>query len=126
MNRTILLLSAIALLLTSCAKKIDGTTEESLKASIKEINKSLDNEKRKKFEESMMLIMVHGLDFEKLIEDGGAKETFPDLKTKLDGKTADEIIAEGDKIKAEIEQKKKEQAKGEIGELYQKQEQAEK
>ncbi len=116
MNRTILLLSAIVLLLSSCAKKIDGTTDETMKASIKEIMKSLDDEKKKKFNESMMLITLDEFAIKKLMEDGEVDETVLNTKAKFDGKTADEIIAEGDKIKAEMEQKKKEQAKGEIGE----------
>ncbi len=123
MKKVTLLLGVIAILLSSCSKKIDGSSEEAMKSSIEEIKKSLDDEKKEKFEESMKLIMFQGLDFGKLIQEGGAEETVSDMKSKLDGKTADDIIAEGEKIQAEIERKKKEQAKGEIEELYQKMEQ---
>jgi hypothetical protein len=126
MRKITVLLGVIAILLSSCAKKIDGTSEEAMKSSIEEIKKSLDDDKKEKFEESMKLIMFHGFDFRKLMQGGGAEETVLDMKSKLDGKTADDIISEGEKIKAEIERKKKEQAKGEIEELYQKMEQAEK
>src|SRR5690606_13463246 len=84
------------------------------------------DDKKEKFEESMNLILFHGLDFGKLIQEDGAEETVSDMKSKIDGKTADDIISEGEKIQAEIERKKKEQAKGEIEELYQKMEQGEK
>lgn len=125
MKKITLFLGVIAILLSSCAKKIDGSSEEAMKSSIEKIKNSLDDEKKGKFEESMRLIMFNGLDFGKLIQEGGAEETVSDMKTKLDGKTADEVIAEGAKIQAEIERKKKEQAKDEIGELYQKMMQAE-
>ncbi|HLS31300.1 MAG TPA: DUF6694 family lipoprotein [Flavobacteriaceae bacterium] len=125
MRKFVILLGAIGILFSSCTNKIDGSSEEAMKSSIEEIRKSLDDEKKEKFEESMRLIMFHGLDFGKLMEEGKAEETYSDMKSNLDGKTADEIIAEGKKIQAEIERKKKEQAKGEIEELYQKMEQAE-
>lgn len=124
MKKVTLLLGVIAILLSSCSKKIDGSSEEAMKSSIEEIQKSLDDEKKEKFEESMKLIMFSGLDFGKLMQEGGAEEAASDMKSKLDGKTADDIIAEGEKIQAEIERKKKEQAKGEIEELYQKMAQA--
>jgi hypothetical protein len=126
MKKVTLFLGVIAILLSSCAKKIDGSSEEAMKSSIEEIKKSLDDEKMDKFEESMKLIMFHGVDFGKLIKEGGAEKSVSDMKSKLDGKTADDVIAEGEKIQAEIERKKKEQARGEIEELYQKMEQAEK
>ncbi len=125
MKKATFVISVIAIFLSSCTKKIDGSSEEAMKSSIEEIKKSLDDEKKKKFDESMRLIMFQGLDFAKLMQKGGAEETVSDMKSKLDGKTADDIIAEGEKIKAEIETKKKEQAKGEIEELYAKMEQAE-
>jgi len=126
MRKVTLLLGIIAILFSSCAKKIDGSSEETIKASVEEIKKSLDDEKREKFEESMKLVMFHGLDFGKLMLESGAEEIASGIKMKLDGKTADDIIAEGKKIQAEIERKTKEQAKGEIEELYHKMEQAEK
>ena len=126
MRKIIVLLGVIVIMLYSCAKKIDGTSEETMKSSIEEIKKSLDDDKKEKFENSIMLIMFYGLDFGELMQKGGVKETVSDIKSKLDGKTADDIIAKGEKIQIEIEKKKKEQANVEIEELYQKMKQAEK
>ncbi|WP_372754655.1 DUF6694 family lipoprotein [Labilibaculum sp.] len=126
MKKTILILGIIVIFLSSCAKKIDGSSEEAMKSSIEEIKNSLDDEKKEKFEESMRLIMFHQLDFGKILQEGGTEETVSDMKSKIDGQTADEIIAEGEKIQAENERKKEEQAKIEIEELYQKIEQVEK
>lgn len=123
MKKIILLLSVILL---SCGiKKIDGSSEEKMKSSLEEILKSLDDDKKEKFVESMKLIKLQGLDFGRLMQEGRSDETVLDIISKLDGKTADDIITEGEKIQAEIERKKKEQVKGEIEELYEKMKQAE-
>jgi hypothetical protein len=126
MRSVIFVLWMIVFLFSSCTKVIDSSSEEAMVSSIEKIKKSLDGEKKEQFEESMKLIMLHGLDFGELMQEGGAEEAVSDMRAKLDGKTADDIIAEGKKIKAEIERKKKEQAKVEVEELYQKMEQAEK
>lgn len=125
MKKKILLFGLSILLLASCAKKIDGTSEETMKTSIETIKKSLSDEEKKEFEEALQLIMFHGLDFGKLLQDDGAEETVTDFKSKIDGKTASDIISEGKKIMEEIERKKKEQAKSEIEELYEKKAKAE-
>ncbi|MDD4848881.1 MAG: hypothetical protein PHR53_09000 [Bacteroidales bacterium] len=126
MKRITVLLVVFAFFLSSCAKKIDASSEETMQSSIEEIMKSLDDEKKEKFEESLQLIMFQSIDFDELLQDGGTDNTFSGMKSKVDGKTADDIIAEGEKIQAEIERQKKEQAKGEIEELYQKMGQAKK
>lgn len=126
MKKAALLLGVIVILLSSCAKKIDGSSEEAMKASITEIKNSLNDEKKEEFEKSIMLIMFHGLDFGTLMQGGEVEEPTSDIRSKLDGKTADDVIAEAERIRAEIEKKTKEQAKGEVEELYQKMEQAEK
>lgn len=123
MKKVSLFLALSVLLFSSCVKKIDGSSEETLKASVEEIKKSLDDEEKQKFEEAIKLVMFHGLDFGSLMK-GNADETISDMQSKLHGKTADEIIAEGEKIQIEIERKKKEQAKIEIKELYEKKEKA--
>lgn len=119
-NQTIYILTIVAIIFSSCAEKIDGTSEENMKNSIKEIKSSLSGDKKEKFEESLKLITFHGLDFGDLMKEGSAEKTADNLRDKLDGMTADEVIAKGEKIKAEIERKKKEQAKQEIRELYEK------
>jgi hypothetical protein len=117
MKKQIIFLGLI-ILLSSCNKKIDGSSDEKMQSSIEEIKESLNEEERSKFEESLQLIMFHGLDFGKILEEGNADNLITDIKSSLDGKTASEIIAEGNRINAEIERKKKEQAKIEIEELY--------
>lgn len=126
MKKETIILGFIIILISSCVKKIDGSSEESLKSSIEEIKSSLSDDKKDKFEESMELIVLHGLDFSEIREeDWSIKESASNIMAQLDGKTADDIIEEGERIQTEIERRKKEQAKIEIEELYNKMKQAE-
>jgi hypothetical protein len=118
MKKYILHSILLCLLMVSCQQKIDGSSEESMKSSIEEINESLDNSKKEQFQESMQLMMFSGLEFSESMKDGGAEKTVQDFKTRIDGMTADDVIEEGDKIRKAIEKKKKEQAQSEIAELY--------
>ena len=119
MKKIVIALSVIAFLLSSCAKKIDGSSEEAMKTSIEEIKKSLNDEKKEKFEEAKQLIVFYGLNYWKPKEEGSAEDAVTDLKSKLDGKTANDVILEGEKIQTEIERRKKEKVKEEIEKLYQ-------
>ncbi|PTN09717.1 DUF6694 family lipoprotein [Mangrovibacterium marinum] len=124
MKKTIFLL-LITLLLASCTKKIDGTSEEAMKESIEKVKSSLDDKDKKEFEEALQIIMLNGVDFSNLLSENGVKETVGDIRNKLNGMTASDVIKEGERIKVEIELKKKQQAKDEIIELYAKKEKAE-
>ncbi|APY10168.1 hypothetical protein BWZ22_02480 [Seonamhaeicola sp. S2-3] len=126
MKKRILFAILTSILIVSCQKKIDGSTEESMKKSIEEINESLDESKKEEFQESMQLMMFNGLELADLMKEDGAENMANDFKTRVDGMTAEDIIEEGKKIKKQIEQKKKEQAKSEILELYSARENAEK
>ncbi|QLG46625.1 DUF6694 family lipoprotein [Costertonia aggregata] len=104
MKRAIPTLILICLLFNSCQKKIDGSTKESLKKSIAEIEETLDKKKKKEFRESMGLILFRGqLDFFSLTN-GGATKKLEGLQSVLDGMTADDIIAEGNKIRKELDE----------------------
>ena len=85
------------LVICGCAKKIDASSDQALKDSTEQIGKSLDDAKKQKFEESLAMIMA----------DAGMKVGLTDPQTaqkkimdRLNGKTADEVIAEGEKLKA--------------------------
>ncbi len=117
MKKILLLLLTTTFFLSACAKKIDGTNMESLEASAEEIEKSLDSEKQKEFKEAMKLIGSTTL--AELTEKGDEKSIFSTIRKKVDGKTADEIIAEGKKLKKEKREKEKDKAKEEVEKLYQ-------
>jgi hypothetical protein len=125
MRNILIVFGMSILLLTSCAKKIDGSSEEAMKTSIEAIKKSLSDAEKKEFEEAMLLIMFHGFDFGKLLKEDGYEKQSTDFNSKLDGKTAADVIAEGQRIKEKIANQKKEKAKTEIVGLYEKRAKAE-
>lgn len=127
MKNKALFLITITILLASCAKRIDTSSEEKMQASIAEVKMSLDDQKKKQFEEALQLIIMNGMNLEGLLSgESDGDDIIQDYKDLLDGKTADEVIAEGQRIRAEMEARKKAEAKSEIEELYAKQRQAEK
>jgi hypothetical protein len=120
MRNQLIIFGMSILLLASCAKKIDGSSEESMRTSIEAIKKSLSDAEKKEFEEAMLLIMFHGFDFGRLLKEDGYENKSADFNSKLDGKTAADVIAEGKRIKEKIASQKKEKAKTEIAGLYEK------
>jgi len=115
MKKTILFLIVLSILTGCSKKKVDSSSDENLKRSIEAVKGSLSNEKKKEFEEAVQAIAFSE------IGDIFAIAANPDgmqrkIKDKLDGKTADEIIAEGKRIIAERKEKEREQTVSEIAE----------
>jgi hypothetical protein len=52
-NRATICFGIITILVSSIVKKIDGSSDEAMTASLEVIRKSLDNEKSEKFDESI-------------------------------------------------------------------------
>lgn len=123
--KKIVLLILITSFFASCTKKIDGTSEEAMKESIEKVKASLDEKDKQEFEEALQLIMLNGIDFSNVLSENGVDETVGGIRIKLNGMTASDVINEGERIKVEIELKKKQQAKEEIEELYIEKEKAE-
>jgi hypothetical protein len=127
MKRTLLVI-ALSLALSGCGEpKIDGKSESSYQASILKIADGLREPKKKEFAESLAIVAMS--DFS-LADVFSGKQTAESMKVKaitsLDGKTADQVISEASKIKAERESKEKQQAAVEIQELLKQKESAEK
>lgn len=125
MNTRILLFLLTIFFCVSCAKKIDGTSEDTMKASIEVIKESLNEDEKKEFEKALQLIMFEGMNIGTLMQMGGAEGFESDFRSKINGKTASEIISKGKLIEEEIEREKRAQAESEINELYQKKAKAE-
>lgn len=101
MVRNLVMLMLPLLLLTGCfEKRIDGTNKETFKASVEEVKKELTQEELKKFERAMQVIAmsnVQGLgDVLLMVQDPNNYENF--LMTKVNGKTAKQVIQEADAI----------------------------
>lgn len=115
--KNISLVVAMMILITGCKeKKVDSTSEESFKNTIETVKESLDTEKKKSFEDAVQAIAMSeiGNIFEASADPDGIPRR---IKDKFDGKTADEIIAEGNRIIVERREKELEQTNIEIVEI---------
>jgi len=127
MNRLKIIFFLWVFTIISCAEKLDSTTDESMQESIKAVSNSLDDNQKKEFEEALQTIMLSNLDVSSLMNgEDGANEMISDVRQKLNGLTASDVIKEGNRIQTEIELKKKDQAKIEIAELLETQKKAKK
>lgn len=111
-----LIIAMFVFLIIGCKKKtVDSSSDESLKNTVEAVKESLDAEKKKSFEDAIQAIAMSeiGNIFEARADSNGIQRR---IKDRLDGKTADEIIAEGNRIIAERQKKEREQANIEIAE----------
>lgn len=111
------------LMLAGCGDpKVDASTDENMKDSLAKVKASLPADKRAEFEEAMKAIAfadINGLGDLAAVGQTGALER--GIKERVNGRTGDQIIAEGQRVKAEKEARRKarerEQALKEIDEL---------
>lgn len=128
-----ILVAILAVLVSGCGdKKVDSSTDEKFKSSIEIVKNSLPDEKKQEFEEAVKVLALSevGNLFEAAANPEGVQRK---IKDKLHGKTAEEIISEGNLIIAERKKKEREQAvieieetKAKIAELENKKSEAEK
>lgn len=101
--KKIVILIAMLVIIAGCKdKRIDSSSDENLRKSIEAVKKPLSSEKRKEFEEAIQAVSMSeiGNIFGIAANPEGMKRR---IKDKLHGKTADEIIAEGNRISQELE-----------------------
>ena len=128
-----ILVAILAILMSGCGdKKIDSSTDEKFKSSIEIVKNSLPDAQKQEFEEAVKVLAFSevGNLFEAAANPEGVQRK---IKDKLHGKTAEEIISEGNLIIAERKKKEREQAaieieetKAKIAELESKKTEAEK
>lgn len=95
-----------ALLLTGCMDaKIDASTAENLKNSIASVRSSLDENKQKEFDKALGVVTIAGMSTMLGLVDNQTGSLLQ-IKNQLDGKTADDIIGEANRILAEKEKNK--------------------
>ncbi len=99
--------------------KIDASTDESLKASVEKVKKSLPESEKKEFDEAMQMIAFSQIDIKKLIAQGtpGTGNLEEKVRHSLDGKTGEQVIAEAERIREERKERERQQAIEEIHEL---------
>jgi hypothetical protein len=112
-------LVTLAIALTGCGSpKVDGSSEDAYKKSIAAVRESLDEGERKQFDEALQLLMMSRIDFSAMMSGAVTAETMAsDMMLAMNGKTAQELIAEANRLKAEREAKERQQAITEIAEL---------
>ena len=128
MNRGIGIVSSLVLFSLGCSEPtIDATSDETAKASMERIHTSLSEEEKKKFQEALPVILFQDLEsLENLFSAAQDADSFKaDALKKLHGKTAEEVIADAERIVAERREKEREQALQEIKELEEKKQKAE-
>ncbi len=76
-----------------CKPTIDTSSEETFKTSVEKVKNSLDKDTQPKFEAALIVVsMKHAM------EGGASADSEKKAKAALNGKTANEIIAEAEKI----------------------------
>src|SRR6185295_5367784 len=118
------LLLILLLFAFGCSKPtIDTSSDEAMNASMKEARESLPEERRKEFDDAVRDLALADLSLKDLMAQG-ENPKFDALasrfKERLNGKNAEQVIAEATKIREERERKAREQALGEIAELEKK------
>lgn len=103
-------------------KKVDTSSDKSLKQSIKDIRKSLSSDKLKEFDEALPILMFKDFDTKNVFfkQDLLVDLELSKAKVNLEDKTADEIIAESEIIKKDRIIKRKEELKEKINVLEEK------
>lgn len=92
------LLSIALLLLVGCGEKvIDTSSDANLKSSIAEIKKSLPEDKKEIFDKAVAKIIVNES------FGGGSMDS---IKSKLEGKTADQVIKDYEAEQAQAKKQK--------------------
>lgn len=113
---------SVSLLLSACGDpRIDGSSEEAYKASIEKVRGALDDKEKEEFDSALKQVAFSKLDLKAIFSGSATPDSIgKDVLTSLNGKTANDVIADAKKIQEEREAKEREQALGEIKELEQK------
>jgi len=107
--------------------RIDASSLENATASLQHMKASLSSDELVKFDEALQAVAGQSMGMAFLQAMGGASEQDigAQLFEPLDGKTAIEVINEGNRILAERNQREREQARQEVAELEAKMSQSE-
>jgi hypothetical protein len=115
----------LAFSLAACGVEatIDGTSEQSLEASLEVVRESLESPIRERFDSALAVVGMSQFDLGSLLA-GGTSDAVANVRTALDGLTATQIVAMADSIQAAARAERLTQAREEIAELEAKQAQA--
>ncbi|CAN0464009.1 unnamed protein product, partial [Phaeothamnion confervicola] len=99
----ILLVLAITLLSGCGESKIDASSNDRMKVSVQQIQKSLPQADQKKFENAARIVSLNAANIKdaKSAAAGNRDAAMATIRRALDGKTAAQVIEEADRIRAE-------------------------
>jgi len=108
--------------------RFDTSSDEKMKASIAKVRESLPENRRHEFDEALEITLFSQVDLQNLFVAGatGVNVVEAKIKQSLNGKTAQEIIAQSAQIKKERKEAERRQVLSEIKELEKKQIKAQK
>ena len=115
-------------ILAGCSDpKIDASSDEAMKTSMEKVRGSLPEAKRKEFDEAIQVLAFSQIDMEALFAGRAADigNVEGKVRQSLDGKNAEQVIAEAERVRTERKERERQQALEEIRELEAKREKSE-
>jgi len=121
--RYVILVALFALSLAGCSEPtLNGSTDETLTASIAEVRAALPEDQRAAFDQAMVTVVMKDVFTDGLQVDAAA--AVAKARLQITGKTGQEVIAQAAAIRDERAAKEREQAVAEIAELREKRDSA--
>lgn len=122
------MLILVAMVAAGCSDPtIDASSDAKMKESVTKVRESLPEGRRSDFDQAVQLIAFSQVNMKSLFANGSADagDMEGKMREALNGKTAEQVLAQAEQIQAERKAREKEQALAEIRELVAKREQAE-
>ena len=120
--RRVIALAVLCGALSGCGEpKIDGSSDDAFKKSISKISQSLPESEKNKFTSDVMYLAMQGIDF-KDVMNGRVKpeDISTEMLASLGGKSAKDVSAEADRVRAERAERERQQGLSEIQDLERK------
>lgn len=121
--RRFICIALCAGMLAGCGEpKLDGSSQQAFKDSAAKVAASLPEDKRKQFASDVMVLALQGLDISQVLQGKkNAEGVSADMLAALNGKTAQQVADEANRVRTERAERERQQALTEIQELVEKQ-----
>ncbi len=120
-----ILVASIFLLITACSDPtLDASSDEAFRTSLEKISRSLSPEQQAQLRNDVSMLAMQSVDFGALLQ-GEQTDVERNMRTQFDGKTASEVMSEAARVRAERDERERQQGLSEIEELLEKKQRAE-
>ncbi|MCF5170669.1 MULTISPECIES: DUF6694 family lipoprotein [Pseudomonas] len=125
--RRFICIALMAGMLAGCGEPtLDGSSQKAFKDSAAKVAASLPEDKRKQFASDVMVLAFQGLDISQVLQGKkNAEGVSADMLAALNGKTAQQVADEANRVRTERAERERQQALTEIQELLEKQKKSE-